>query len=111
VGAEGSGFQVILSDASDYFVMRGSLLDFPASVWVSVADRGGKGGGRIEIRDSRLRSQDPGTDGISLTAGERGGVVLFSHVTLDVPEDAPALVFAGTCEMDHVAGAPATCSL
>ena len=110
-GAESSGFSVDLADSDDSFSLHDSTVDFGLSVLVTVHGVAPpEGGGRIEVTESVVRSRGPGTRGIALVASERGGTAVFSGVTLDAPEGATRLLFAGTCRAERVTGAPARCS-
>lgn len=107
-GVDASGFQLDLADPDDHLSVQGSTIDYALSVWATV---GAGGGGRVEISDTVLRSQDPHTQGISILASENGGVATFTNVALEAPPEATRLLFAGQCAMVGVTGGPPRCSL
>lgn len=107
-GGDSSGLLVHLSDAEDAIEVTGSVLDYGLSTWVRVIGAGSapSPGGRLEVRESLLRSAGTGSQGVMLVSG---GVGVFHRVHVEVPADVPGFLYARRCQASDITGAPQGC--
>lgn len=107
-GGSHSGFLIHLSDAEDEIEVSSSIVDYGLSTWIRVIGAGPdpSPGGRLEVRDSVIRSSGSDTEGVMLVSG---GVGVFHRVQVDVPDDVPGFLYARDCDAQEITGAPEGC--